>query len=137
MIPPKIRAVVLGLILAGCGNSEPKPPKMSEVFPNLPLPPQAEFVSRSGGKDALQVTVRSPFKAEQVLAYYREILKTGGWQLVNEARDAEGAVVLFAKQKGPPLWVRIRSTDDSTGALVELSGALTVARDSAKTGKKS
>jgi hypothetical protein len=136
MIPPTIRAVALGLLLAGCGNPAPKPPRMSEVFPNLPLPPQATFVSRSGGRDALQVTVRSPLKVEQVTAYYRGVLKTGGWQLVNDARDADGAVVLFARQKGPPLWVRIRSTDDSAATLVELSGAIS-ARDSSKTSQKS
>jgi hypothetical protein len=136
MIPSKIRAVVLGLALVGCGERAPKTPKVSEVFPNLPLPPQATFISRSGGPEALQLTLRSPHKVDAVAAYYRAVLQRGNWTLVNDARDSEGAIVLFAKQNGPPLWVRLRSTDDSTGTLVELSGAVTV-RDSSKAGQKS
>jgi hypothetical protein len=136
MTPPTIRAWVLTLALAGCGDSPPKPPSVAEAFPNLPLPPRPTLVSRSGGSDALQLTMRSAFKAEQVAMYYRALFKTGGWELVSDARDAEGAVVLLAKQKGPPLWVRIRSIEDSTAALVELTGAV-ASRDSAQAGRQS
>jgi hypothetical protein len=136
MIPLKIRVVVLGLALVACGDRAPKGPKMADVFPNLPLPPQATFVSRSGGAEALQITLRSSRKADEVVAYYRATFKTGGWNLVSDVRDAEGAVVLLAKQKGPPLWVRIRSTEDSAASLVELSGAVS-ARDSTSAGQKS
>lgn len=136
MIRSKIVAVALGLALFGCGDRPPTPPKVSEVFPNLPLPPEATFVSRSGGADALQLTLLSPHKVDVVAAYYRTVFKSGNWTLMNDAHDSEGAIVLFAKQKGPPLWVRIRSTNDSTGSLVELSGAVT-ARDSSKAGQKS
>jgi hypothetical protein len=80
--------------------------------------------------------MRSAFKAEQVAAYYRALFKTGGWELVSDARDSEGAVVLLAKQKGPPLWIRIRSIEDSTAALVELTGAI-ASRDSAQAGRQS
>jgi hypothetical protein len=136
MIPPTIRVLALTLALVGCGDSAPKSPRVADVFPTLPLPPQPTLVSRSGGSEALQLTVRSPYKADAIAAYYRALFKTGSWQLVNDARDPEGAVVLLARQKGPPLWVRIRSTEDSTAALVELSGAVSP-RDSAKAGQKS
>ena len=136
MIPAKIQAVVLGLALVACGDRAPKQAQVSEVFPNLPLPPQATFVSKSGSHDALQLTLRSSLKVDAVTAHYRSVFKRDGWEMVSDARDREGAVVLVAKQKGPPLWVRIHSTPDSAATLVELSGAV-FPRDSVKPGRSS
>ena len=126
-----IRYLVLCAALAACGDKAPKTAKLSDALPNLPLPPQASFVSRAGGPDALQITVRSPARADAVAAYYRDVLKTGGWRLVSDATDAEGATVLLADQDGPPLWVRIRDAEDGRGTLVELSGAVLPKTDSA------
>ena len=131
MIPTKIRWLVLCAALAACADKTPKTPKLSEALPNIPLPPQASFVGRSGGPDALQVTVRSPADAEAVANYYRGVFKTGNWKLVNDAKDAEGATVLFAQQNGPPLWVRIHPAADGGGSMVELSGAVLSKIDSA------
>jgi hypothetical protein len=122
----RLRIVVLALSLAALAcnrDSAPKSPKLAEVMPNVPLPPGATFISRSGGADAIQITVRSPVGADAVAAYYRGIFKKGGWRLVNDAKDREGAVVLFAEQHGPPLWVRIKSEEGGTGTLVDLAGA--------------
>jgi hypothetical protein len=55
---------------------------------------------------------------------YRTMLSHGGWRLVNDMRDRDGSLVLLAEQDGPPLWVRIKSTDDSSGTIVELNGAV-------------
>ena len=130
MIPYRIRCVLLCAALAACGDRAPKTPKLSDALPNLPLPPQATFVGRAGGPDALQITVRSPARADVVAAYYRNLFKSGGWRLVNDATDADGATVLLAQQSGPPLWVRIRNADDGPGTLVELTGAVPTKTDS-------
>ncbi len=124
MISTKIWACVAVLALVGCKDRAPEAPKFSQVFPNLPLPPQASVVSRSSGSDALQITLMSGAKARDVEAYYRHTLSKNGWRLVNDMRDRDGSVVLLAEQDGPPLWVRIKSTDDSVATLVELSGAV-------------
>ncbi len=129
MIPTKIWAFPLALALAGtalvaCKDKGPEAPTISQVFPKLPLPPQASIVSRSGGADALQITVMSPAKVDLVEAYYRDALSKNGWRLVNDMRNEDGSVVMLAEQDGPPLWVRIRSTDDSVATLVELAGAV-------------
>lgn len=121
------------LALVACQDKAPQPPKVSEVFPMLPLPPNASVVSRSGGADALQITLMSSAKAEVVESYYRTILSKNGWRLVNEMRDQDGSMVLFAERNGPPLWVRIKSTDDSVATVVELAGA--VMADTAKRAK--
>ena len=110
----RLRIIVLALSLAALAcnrDSAPKSPKLADVMPNVPLPPGATFISRSGGADAIQITVRSPAGADAVAAYYRGIFKKGGWRLVNDAKDREGAVVLFAEQHGPPLWVRIKGEE--------------------------
>jgi hypothetical protein len=129
MIPSKIRWLVLCAALAACADKTPKMARVEEALPNIPLPPEPSFVSRSGGPDALQVTVRSPANPDAVADYYRGVFKTGGWKLVNEAKDAEGAIVLLAQQKGPPLWVRIQPADGG-GSMVELSGAVVSRIDS-------
>ena len=133
MIPSKICAVLLCVALAACGDKTPKMAKMSQTLPKLLLPPQPSFVDRRGGPDALQITVRSGASADVVTAYYRSALKTGGWHLVNEAKDHDGATVLFAQQKGPPLWVRIQEAKDGGGGtMVQLSGAVMSRADSTR-----
>jgi hypothetical protein len=98
---------------------------LADVLPNLPVPPRASVVSRDGSTDALKLTLMSRAKPAEVEAYYRSILTSkNGWRLVSDSRDAEGAVVLLAQQDGPPLWVRIQSTDDSAATMVELAGAV-------------
>jgi hypothetical protein len=136
MLPAQIRGtLMLCLLLVACRDRTPQTPKVGEVFPNLPLPPDASFVSRAGGPDALQFTFRSPESADQVAAYYRKLFKQDGWKLVNDAKDPEGVVVLLAEQKGAPLWVRIRKSDDGHSTLVELAGAVLPKKDSSGTRK--
>jgi hypothetical protein len=121
------------LALVACKDKEPQMPPISQVFPKLPIPPNASFVSKSGGSEALQITLRSPAKAKDVETYYRSLLTKDGWRLVNDMRDRDGSVVLLAEQDGPPLWVRIKSTDDSAATIVELAGAIVA--DTAKRAK--
>jgi hypothetical protein len=130
MIPSKIWVGVALLTLAACRDKVPEPPEISDVFPLLPLPPQATVVSRRGGPDALQLTFTSAARATDVEKYYRGVLTRNGWRLVNDMRDRDGSVVLLAERDGPPLWVRIKSTDDSIATTVELAGA--VLADSSK-----
>ena len=72
----------------------------------------------------------SPATPDSVAGYYRGVFKSGKWKLVNEAKDAEGAIVLLAQQNGPPLWVRIHPADGG-GSMIELSGAVLSKVDSA------
>jgi hypothetical protein len=125
MIPTKIRVGLVVLALIGCRDKPPEMAKVSEVFPNLPLPPAASLVSREGSADALKLTLMAKARPADVEAYYRDALSSrNGWRLVSDARDAEGALVLLAQRDGPALWVRIQSTDDSVMTKVELAGAL-------------
>jgi hypothetical protein len=119
-------SLVSALLLA-CGSESPPPPKSPDafaVFPNLPMPPEARVVSRTGSTDALQLTLFSPVKADAVSEYYRSQLSGAGWRLVGDVKRPDGSVALYAEQDGPPLWVRIWPTSDSAGTMVELAGAL-------------
>jgi hypothetical protein len=131
MIPSKIRVLLLAAGLAACGDKAPKTASMHDALPFIPLPPEATFVSRSGGPDALQITVRSPAQADAITAYYRGVLQKGGWHLVSDAKDKDGATVLFAEKKGPPLWIRVQPAEDGKGTLVQVSGAVVTQKDSA------
>ena len=131
MITSKVRVLLLCAGLAACGDTAPKTASLHDALPFIPLPPQATFVSRSGGPDALQVTLRSPAKADDITAYYRSVLQKGGWRLVSDATDKDGATVLFAEKKGPPLWIRVQPAEDGNGSLVQLSGAIVAQKDSA------
>lgn len=118
-----VAAALLAAVLSGCGDKRPEPPDFAEVFPNLPLPPNARLVSRAGGEDALQLVFTSTANQGQVEAYYRSVFSGAPWRLVRGAKDKQGAMVLLAEQDGPPLWVRILPTDGSGTTVVELSGA--------------
>jgi hypothetical protein len=135
---PKTRAWVAaaGLMLLACGSephNNPKPPEFTEAFSNLPLPPDAEFVSRAGGAGALQITLRSPDSASQVTEYYRELLSQGGWRLVSDMKNPDGATALYAEHEGPPLWVRIWPATGRSGTMIQLTGA-PLTKDSAGSG---
>ena len=131
MIPSKIRVLLLCAGLAACGDKAPKTASVHDALPFIPLPPQATFVGRSGGPDALQITLRTPVNAADITAYYRAVLQKGGWHLVSDQKDKDGATVLFAEKKGPPLWIRVQEAADGRGTLVQLSGAVVTRTDSA------
>jgi hypothetical protein len=122
------------ILLLACGSEAPPPakePDVFTVFPHLPLPPGAKFVSRAGGADALQLTMFSPSQAPVVLEYYRRVLSKGRWRLVSDQKKPDGKVFLYAEQDGPPIWVTVWPTSDSAGTMVQLAGAV-LAKDSLK-----
>src|SRR2546428_5153852 len=127
MNSPLIRCLVICAVLAACGDKPPKNPKtasLHDALPVLPLPPDPSLVSRAGGPDALQVTVRSPAKSDVVEAYYRQMFKTGGWHLVSDAKDADGAGGFLSQQRGAPPWVGGSEGDHRGGSLVEATRAV-------------
>lgn len=114
------------MLLVACGSESraPKPPDTFTVFPNLPLPPSAQFVSRAGSEDALQIRLLSAGTPDKVTEYYRDVLSKGKWRLVSDVKKPDGSVALYAEQEGPPIWVRIWPTSDGAGTMVELAGAV-------------
>ena len=133
MIPTKIWArSALVLALVACKDKEPEMPNVSQVFPKLPLPPRRAWSRGAAAPTRCRSRSCRPAKAKDVEAYYRAMLSKNGWRLVNDMRDKDGSVVLLAEQDGPPLWVRIKSTDDSVATLVELAGAVVARRRQAR-----
>jgi hypothetical protein len=122
-----------GALLIACSSEpkQPKPPQFTEAFSYLPLPPNPEFVSRSGGAGALQLTFRTSSQLEAVAKYYRDLLSRGNWRLVSDMKNRDGSIALYAEHDGPPLWVRIWQAADQPGTMVQLTGAVP-ARDSSK-----
>jgi hypothetical protein len=133
MRPSRIALLSLLLAVAGCGEPPPaRTATVGQTLPTLLLPPNPTFVSKSGSADALQITVRTPLAADETGDYYRKLLKAGSWTLVNDAKDRDGAIVLLAQGKGPPLWVRIQPATGSPGSLVQLTGAVLSKADSSR-----
>ena len=111
------------LALAACDRADQqKQATVSQTMPNLPVPPSAEFISRSGSADALQLVFQSPATADFVAGYYRDAFSNGGWNLVSDTKQPDSTVVLYAEQSGHPMWVRIKPTGQSSR--VELMGAI-------------
>jgi hypothetical protein len=133
----RARFTLACLVLLACGSEprNPKPPTLDAAFSHLPLPPEPELVSQAGSADALQLTLHSSANFAKVTAYYRNILSSGNWRLVSDSKSADGSVVLYAEQNGPPMWVRIWSPGDRRGTMVQLTGAV-IAKDSVKSPSK-
>lgn len=111
------------LALGACGgDDQPKQATVNQAMPNLPLPPNAEYVSRSGSADALQLVFQSAATPEFVVGYYRDVFSNGGWNLVSDLRQPDSTQVLYAEQSGRPMWVRIKPTGQTTR--IELMGAI-------------
>jgi hypothetical protein len=126
MRTPLLIALALPVLLvAGCNSKkaeETAPPPLTQVLPNLPLPPDAQAVNTSSGTDATQVTLRSPHPPDTVAIYYRKVLSEPPFRLVNET-SADGVISFLADQDGPSLWVTIQA-DGATASQVTLAGAL-------------
>ena len=118
------------LLVAGCKDKPPKSAELSETMPNLPLPPLATVIGRSGGPDALQITFRSTLPPDQIATFYRETFNSGEWTLANDATSPDGTVSLYAERQGRPLWVTIMKDPNSSGTLLTVGGAL-IQKDSA------
>jgi hypothetical protein len=115
--------LVIALGLSGCGDSPPKV-KISETMPAIIIPPRSTLLSKDIGEEALKMRFRSELEPGAVADYYRGVLSTAPWRLVNDARDATGGVALYAERPGsPPLWVMISKASGATGSFVDLAGA--------------
>ena len=122
-----IAALVALALLAACGDRKPTPvelPDLGATLPNLIMPANAGFVSRSGSKDALSILLRAPGQPEAVVKFYRSYLNPPMWRVVSDTKDAQGAHVLYAEQDGPPLWIRIWPDSATNGTFVRLTGAV-------------
>lgn len=129
----RARFAVACVVLLACGSEprDPKPPTLEAAFSHLPLPPEPELVSQAGSADALQLTLHSSGDFAEVTEYYRKTLSTGNWRLVSDTKSADGAIVLYAEQNGPPMWVRIWKPEDRRGTMVQLTGAV-IEKDSVR-----
>jgi len=131
-----LAALGVGALALGCKHQDAKAPSSDiAAFPqtlqHLPMPPEAQFVSRSGSKDALQIVFKSTQPPPVVANYYRGELSRGGWRLVSDTEDSTGAS-LYAEQNGPPLWVRVSWNDSAKATMVSLTGAVVQPGDTAK-----
>jgi hypothetical protein len=118
------------VVLTACGSESgsdsrgSQSPKVEAAFSTLPLPRDAEFVSRASSADALEITLYTPADVPEVTEYYRKVLGSKNWRLVSDSKNADGSTVLYAEQNGPPLWVRIWKPSDRGGTMVQLTGAV-------------
>jgi hypothetical protein len=125
MNPRYLLALACVTAAAGCDRPKPvKTPELSEALPDIFLPRQFSFVSRSGSEDALMLTVRTPETMDQVADHYRYLLTRDPWKIESDTRDVEGAIAIYATRQGPPLWIRISRDTAFNATLVQLTGAV-------------
>lgn len=123
----KTTLLLLSIVtLAACQAKDAEPVEevpvtLPEVFPNLPLPPGGQVVSREGTGSALQMIFSSPMAGDSMAAYYREVLAKPPYQLINESIN-DGVVAFFVEQNGPSMWVTVQGLE-AGGTLVTIVGA--------------
>jgi hypothetical protein len=114
------------LLVTACGDKpapdpEEAPPSIAEVFPNLPLPPDGQILSREGTGQAMQMIFSSPQAGDTIANYYRKVLSAPPYELINESTN-DGVVSFFVEQNGPSMWVVVQGLE-AGGSLVTVAGA--------------
>ena len=127
-----IRRCVLALaavaLVSGCHKAKPKELNLSQVLPNIPLPPDPEPLIKESGTNAMQFLIASRASPDSVVSYYRQVLSVDPFRLVNE-RTAGKTTSFYAEQDGPSIWITV-SPNGPDGSMVVIAGA----KDSSKTG---
>jgi len=114
------------LALAACRADKARNEvSVSKALPFLPIPPEAEVVSRNAGPNAMQITFRSKQSDEYVANYYRTLLVRGGWSLESDTKDSDGVVAMYLVKDKHPMWIRIYRAVGAPGSMIEISGAVT------------
>ncbi|MGB7212899.1 MAG: hypothetical protein WBC97_09735 [Gemmatimonadales bacterium] len=121
----------LVVVLPSCRPDRPKLPDLPAAFNTLPLPPDAEFIARTGSADALMLTFRTPLVADSATAYYRRLFHADtSYHMFGDTQGDSGEHAYYVEKATRPLWVRIRPDAGSGGSVVELTGAVVTPHDS-------
>ncbi|MGH7593407.1 MAG: hypothetical protein ACRELE_06095 [Gemmatimonadales bacterium] len=108
-------------LVSGCHKPRPKEVDLSQVLPNIPLPPDPEPLVRETGTNAMQFVIASRAVPDSVVAYYRRVLSADPFRLMNE-RTAGKVTSFYAEQNGPSIWISV-SPNGTEGSLVIIAGA--------------
>ena len=106
---------------AACHKAAPKQAELSQVLPNIPLPPDPEPLVRETGTNAMQFLIASRAAPDSVVAYYRRVLSVDPFRLINE-RTSGQTTSFYAEQNGPSIWITV-SPNGTQGSLVVIAGA--------------
>lgn len=114
----------LALAAASCRDEPPKVASIHDALPNMPLPPNPGFISKSGSEEALQFVVSTPLSPARTLAYYRDVFAKAPWHLVSDQAMADSGRALYAERNGPPIWIILKASTTDSGTIVTISGAV-------------
>jgi hypothetical protein len=114
-------ALAATVLLAGCHKPKPKEIKLSQVLPNIPLPPDPEPLVKETGTNAMRVLIVSRVAPDSVAAYYRNVLSADPFRLINE-RSSGRTTSFYAEQDGPSIWITVSPNGDQ-GSMVTIAGA--------------
>jgi hypothetical protein len=114
-------ALAATVVLAGCHKPKPKEVNLSQVLPNIPLPPDPEPLIKETGTNAMSFLIVSRVAPDSVAAYYRKVLSADPFRLVNE-RTSGRTTSFYAEQDGPSIWITV-SPNGSQGSMVVIAGA--------------
>jgi hypothetical protein len=126
-LTPAILLAVLAL--TACGGDAPPPDQVAanraatRTLADAPLMTGSQMISSNVGQDAAQAVVTVPFGPDSVANWYRQDLVNKKWNIVGDAKMADGSVSLHASRNGTPLWIIIRGTGVASSQ-VTLVGAV-------------
>lgn len=130
-----VSGIAILTFAAACHPSRPKLPELPAAFANLPTPPNAQFIGRSGGADVLMLTFSSPLEPDSVVNYYRQMFTRDTiYHLLGDNKGATGEEAFYVESSKRPMWVRVRPNAGGVGSVVELTGAVVGPADTASGG---
>ena len=93
--------------------------------------PGSRVVDMASGDSAGQIILETSDGPDTVASWFRRYLAYNHWNLENDAVQADGSIVIYARRQDQPLWIAIQRKSGGPGSTYSMTGAITGSADSA------
>lgn len=102
---------------------------ISQSLKGVLVYPRSTLVSMASGDSAGQLSLSSPDAPDSVASWFRLSLAMNHWTLQSDARQNDGAILIYAERVSQPLWINIQGASGGPGTSYTVTGAIAGSAD--------